>query len=180
MHNLFRILVPDVYLENIYSIDMAKLKEKKNIKGIILDLDNTIIPWGTNNLDDRVLEWVEQVKQNGIRLCLVSNTHKKISDIGHKLGIPFLYSRYKPRRKPFEEAMKIMNTNNKETAVVGDQVFTDIWGGNRLQLLTILVCPLSQSDSLGTTIFSRVLEGFLLSILFKNGKIELTKGKWPK
>ncbi|MFZ2330864.1 MAG: hypothetical protein WAW45_04595, partial [Atribacterota bacterium] len=85
MHNLFRILVPDVYLENIYSIDMAKLKEKKNIKGIILDLDNTIIPWGTNNLDDRVLEWVEQVKQNGIRLCLVSNTHKKISDIGHKL-----------------------------------------------------------------------------------------------
>ncbi|HNR66218.1 MAG TPA: HAD hydrolase-like protein, partial [Atribacterota bacterium] len=90
-----------------------------------------------------------------------------------------LYSRYKPRRKPFREAMKIMNTNNKETAVVGDQIFTDIWGGNRLQLLTILVCPLSRSDSLGTTIISRVLEGFLLSILFRNGKIELTKGKWP-
>ncbi|HNR65145.1 MAG TPA: YqeG family HAD IIIA-type phosphatase, partial [Atribacterota bacterium] len=90
MPHLFRILVPDVYLENIYSIDTAKLKEKKNIKGIILDLDNTIVPWGTNNLDDRVLQWIEQVKQNGVKVCLVSNTHKNISDIGHKLAIPFL------------------------------------------------------------------------------------------
>lgn len=171
--------IPDVYLESIYSIDIKKLNEKKNIKGIILDLDNTIIPWDTKHLDDEVISWIEQVKQNGMKICIVSNTHHNISGIISKLDIPYLYSRYKPWKGPFLRAMKIMNTDKKETAVVGDQIFTDVLGGNYLQLLTILVCPLSQSDSLGTALITRTLERFIMSKWLKNGKIKLTKGKWP-
>lgn len=179
MFSLSQCLIPDVYLENIYSIDIKNLKEKKNIKGIILDLDNTIIPWDTKHLDDEVISWIKQVKQNEMKICIVSNTHHNISAIVSKLDIPYLYSRYKPWSRPFLKAMKIMNTNNKETAVVGDQIFTDVLGGNLLHLLTILVCPLSKSDSLGTAIISRTMERFIMSKNLKNGKIKLTKGKWP-
>ncbi len=179
MPRFLKLFVPDVYLEGVNSIDINRLKEKKNIKGIILDLDNTLIPWGTKHLDKRIVLWIEQAKQSGMKVCLVSNTHNNISDIGRRLAIPYLYSRYKPRSKPFREAMKIMATDNKETVVIGDQIFTDILGGNYLELLTILVCPLSQSDSLGTALISRTLERFIMSIWLKNGKIKLTKGKWP-
>lgn len=179
MFRLSQYFIPDVYLENIYSIDIKKLKEKKNIKGIILDLDNTIVPWDTKYLDEEVILWTEQIKQIGMKICLVSNTHYNISDIVSKLDIPYLYSRYKPRSKPFLKAMKIMNTNNRETAVVGDQILTDVLGGNLLHLLTILVCPLSKSDALGTAIVSRTMERFIMSKNLKNGKIELIKGKWP-
>ena len=171
--------IPDVYLESIYSIDIDKLKEKKNIKGIILDLDNTIIPWDTRHLDNEVITWIEKIKQSGMKICIVSNTHHNISDIINKLDIPYLYSRYKPWRTPFLRAMKIMNTDNKETAVVGDQIFTDVLGGNYLQLLTILVCPLSKSDSLGTALITRTLERIVMSKWLKNGKIRLTRGMWP-
>ena len=150
--------VPDVYLESIYSINIEKLKEKKNIKGIILDLDNTIIPWDTKHLDEKVISWIELLKKSGMKICLVSNTHYNITSIVNKLDIPYLYSRYKPWKWPFLKAMKIMNTSSKETAVVGDQIFTDVLGGNYLHLLTILVCPLSQSDSLGTALITRTLE----------------------
>lgn len=180
MFSFCKLFIPDVYLENIYSIDTEKLKEKKNIKGIIVDLDNTIVPYGKKYLDKRIIYWIEQVKQSRIKICLVSNTHNNISDIGLQLGIPFFYSRYKPMKKPFLEAMKIMETDNTETAVIGDQLFTDVLGGNRLSLFTILVSPLSHSDSLGTTIVNRVLERFILSICLKKGKIKLVKGKWPQ
>ena len=180
MSGLFRLLIPDVYLENIYSVDIKKLKEKKKIKGIIIDLDNTIIPKGTKHLDKQIASWIEEVKQNGLKICLVSNTHTNFSETIKKLDIPFFYSRYKPMKKPFLSAMEVMNTSNRETAVIGDQIFTDVWGGNRLQLFTILVRPLSRRDSIGTVIFNRTLERLLLFFWLKNGKIKLKKGKWPE
>ena len=180
MFHLSKYFIPDVYLENIYAIDFKNLKEQKSIKGIILDLDNTIVPWGTKNLDEGVVSWIEQAKQSGIKICIVSNTHHNISGIASKLDLPYLYSRYKPWRGPFLKAMEIMNTSNNETAVVGDQIFTDVLGGNILHLLTILVSPLSKSDSFGTAIISRTMERFVMSKNIKNGKIELTRGKWPR
>ena len=178
--NYINLFIPDVYLKNIYSIDLAKLKEQKNIRGIIIDLDNTLFPCGKYFLDNRVLSWIKEVKQAGMKICLVTNTHRKnISEIGNDLGIPFFYSRYKPNRKPFRKAMKIMNTTEKETAVIGDQIFTDVFGGNRLKLLTILVCPISPCDAFGTTYFSRPVERFLISHWLKNGKMKLINSRWP-
>ena len=175
-----KILIPDVYLESIYLIDIEKLQEKKNIKGIIVDLDNTLVPWGSNNLDQKIVSWIKQVKKSGMKICIVSNsTANHVLDISNLLDIPFYSSRFKPMKRPFREAMKMMNTINRETVVIGDQIFTDVLGGNRLKLLTILVCPLGQDESFGTTIVNRTLERFILSFWLKNGKIRLIKDKWP-
>jgi uncharacterized protein len=176
-----RKLIPDVYIKNVYAIDIVKLQEKKKIKGIIIDLDNTLVPWGKKVVDEQIVSWIEQVKEKGIKICILSNSHAgHVSEIGNLLDIPFYSSRYKPLKQPFTEAMKIMNTSSAETAVIGDQIFTDVLGGNRLNLLTILVHPIKKQDALGTRLIYRMLERFIMSFWLKHGKIELSKKKWPE
>lgn len=174
-------LLPDVYLENIYSIDIEKLKEQKNIKGIILDLDNTLVPYGQKYLDDKIKNWIKQVKQSGLKIYIVSNSRiKKTTYIGNLLGIPYSYCSCKPWNKFLLKAMEEMNIGYQETAIIGDQIFTDVWGGKLAKLLTILIRPLSPVDSIGTKLINRTLERLLFSFWLKNDKIELIKGKWPQ
>ena len=177
----FDFLLPDVYLENIYSIDIEKLKAQKNIKGIILDLDNTLVPYGQKNPDNKIKDWIKQVKQSGLKIYIVSNSHvRKVTDIGNLLEIPYFHNCFKPMQKYILRAMEAMNTSREETAIIGDQILTDVLGGNLAQLLTILVHPLSPSDSILTNIFNRTLERLIFSFWSKNGKIEQIKGKWPQ
>ena len=178
---MFSKLIPDVYLENIHMIDIHKLQQKKNIKGIIIDLDNTLVPWGETILDKKIISWIKKVKESGLRICIVSNSRAAhVSRIGKLLNIQFYFSRYKPSKRPFIEAMKMMNTANQETAVIGDQIFTDVLGGNRLDLLTILVHPLKKQDALGTRLIYRTIERTIISFWLRRGKINLTQGKWPE
>jgi len=100
--------------------------------------------------------------------------------MGNILGIPSFSSRYKPLKRPFLDAMKMMNTDNKNTAVIGDQIFTDVLGGKRLNLFTILVFPIKRQDALGTRLIYRTLERIIMLNWFKNGKIKLIEGKWPE
>ena len=175
------LLLPDVYLENIYSIDIEKLKTQKNIKGIIIDLDNTLVPYGQKNPKDKIKDWIKQAKQSGLKIYIVSNSHiRKVTDIGNLLEIPYFYNCFKPMQKYILRAMEEMNTANQETAIIGDQILTDVLGGNLAQLLTILVYPLSPADSILTTLFNRTLERLIFSFWSKNGKIEQIKGKWPQ
>ena len=177
---MFQQLIPDVYLKNVYDINIKKLHQTKNIKGIIVDLDNTLVPWGLNKIDPKILSWIKQAKQNDMRMCIVSNSRTNhVTEIGRRLDIPHYSSRFKPFKKPFLKAMKLMNTKPNETAVIGDQLFTDILGGNRLNLLTILVLPITQQDALGTRLIYRALEKLIMFFWFKNDKIRLIKNNWP-
>lgn len=93
MINLTKILIPDVYLRNIYLIDIDKLQEKKKYKGIIVDLDNTLVPWGSNYLDKKIVSWIKQVKQSGMKICIVSNTTANhVLDMSNLLDIPLFQS----------------------------------------------------------------------------------------
>ena len=178
---MFQLLFPDVYVQNVFSIDIDKLHKDKKINGIIIDLDNTLVPWGKKFLDKRIVNWINKIKEKDLKICIVSNSHSShVTEVGKILDIPYYSSRYKPLKKPFREAMKIMNTVNKETAVIGDQIFTDVLGGNRLGLMTILVYPLKKHDAIGTRLLYRSLERLIMSFWIKHGKIRLVKGKWPE
>lgn len=178
---MFSVLIPDVYVKNVYTIDIVKLQKEKNINGIIVDLDNTLVPWGEKYINEKILSWVNMVKTSGLKICIVSNSGSDhIAEIGNRLEIPFYFSRYKPFKRPFIEAMKIMKTENNETAVIGDQIFTDVLGGNRLGLFTILVLPIKKQDALGTRLIYRTFERMIMSFWLKSGKINLIEGKWPK
>jgi len=178
---MFQSLIPDVYIRNVYQIDIEKLEKEKKIEAIIIDLDNTLVPWGKKHLDDKIVSWIDRVKESTLKICIVSNSNSThVTEMGNLLDIPFFSSRYKPLKGPFLEAMKIMNTDSKNTAVIGDQIFTDILGGKRLNLFTILVYPIKKQDALGTRLIYRALEKIIMSFWLKNGKIKLVEGKWPQ
>jgi uncharacterized protein len=143
----------------------------RGIRALVLDLDNTLVPWHGHEVAPPIRAWIEEIRQAGIRLCIVSNTHRpgRLRELAAHLGVACVPSGGKPRRQGFYRALAAMETTVDETAVVGDQLFTDIWGGNRCGLLTILVEPLSQVEFWGTRLVSRNLERLLLRRLKEGG-----------
>lgn len=162
---------PTLQADHVTDITVEFLAER-GIRALILDLDNTLVPWHGREVDARVAGWVTELQNTGTRLCIVSNTHRpgRLKELAMLLGVQWVPSGGKPRRRGFLRAMEAMETSAEVTAVVGDQVMTDIWGGNRCGLLTILVAPLSPREFIGTKIVSRNVERFLLKLLESRGR----------
>ena len=139
-------LYPDFYLNNILDITIPFLKEN-NIKGLILDVDNTLI-----DFDKKLLEgaenWAQMLKENGIQLCILSNSNQKekVEKVATNLQIPYFYFAKKPLKSGFKKAKEILGLENKQIAAVGDQIFTDVIGANRSHMISILVEPIGEKD----------------------------------
>lgn len=143
-------LYPNLYLTNIKEITIDLLKKHK-IKGLILDIDNTLIDYDKNLLDG-ANAWCENLKQNGIKMCIVSNTNKvkKVEKVAKILDLEYIYFAHKPSKKGLLKAQKMLNLKPEEIATVGDQIFTDVFGGNRVGMFTILTKPIDERDILIT------------------------------
>lgn len=159
---LIKLLTPNEELDHVFLITPKFLKER-NIRGLILDLDNTLVPHGpkvvpTLLLRHKLKDWLGELAQNDIKIYIVSNgLPKRVQNWAQKLGIPGISSAAKPFQRNFLRACEQMGLNPSEIAVVGDQLFTDILGGNRLGSYTILVNPLIKTGFLHTRL-TRVLE----------------------
>ena len=176
---LFEVLKPKVYINSIYNIDLKKLKEMKKIRGIIVDLDNTLVAWGGSEIDQRVIDWVKEAKKLELKICIVSNNNSnRVKKFAEILDVPYYSKIIKPFSISFINGLKILNTRKNETVVIGDQIFTDIWGGNRLKLFTILVSPIINRDAIGT-FPQRTLERIIISFWLKRGIIKKEVSNWP-
>lgn len=140
------ILYPDFYLKDVTKITFKMLQEN-NIKGLILDVDNTLIDYN-KHMDKKVKLWVEDLKKQNIKFCIVSNTnkHDKVKKVSEQLGIPYIFFAKKPFKKGFLNAKEKMNLKEENIAAVGDQIMTDIIGANRCKMFSILVEPISDKD----------------------------------
>ena len=177
---MFKILRPKVYVDSICNIDLKKLKKVKNIKGIIVDLDNTLVAWGKKEVSQRIIDWVKEAKRLEFKLCIVSNTKsKRVAELAKIFNIPYHSKYFKPFSIAFNNGLKILDTKKSETVVIGDQIFTDILGGNRLKLLTILVVPIVKKDSIGTFLH-RNFEKIIISFWLRKDIIKKEVGNWPK
>lgn len=155
------LLIPRIYADRLLDIPLAELREQ-NITAFIVDLDNTITDWNSNVVSDEIEEWFRSIQAQGFRVCILSNNgERRIKNVADKLGIPFIHRAAKPRRGAFYRAIYIMGVSAAQTAVIGDQIFTDILGGNRAGLFTILVRPLSGREFIGTKI-NRMLERLVI------------------
>ena len=146
--------------------------ENNNIKALILDVDNTLIDY-YNNLSEETIYWVQNLKKNNIKLYILSNTNKKekVENISKKLDIPYKYFAKKPLKTGFLKVKKELKEKSENIAVVGDQLFTDIIGGNRCKMFTILVEPIEKKD-IWITMWKRPLE----ELIKKNYRKAKTKG----
>lgn len=141
------------------------------IRGLILDLDNTLVQWGQPDPGEGLAGWVEGVRGAGLCACILSNNSPtRVSRFCQPLGLPGIPSATKPLGRAFRSAMTVLGTGPGETAVVGDQVFTDVMGGNRAGLYTILVDPMGEREFFGTRLVRR-LEALWLGHLRRSGRL---------
>lgn len=154
-------LYPKYYCKKVTDINIEFLT-KNNIKGLILDVDNTLIDFDLNIIDG-AREWCNLLKQNGIKLVIVSNTNKKskVEMVANHLNIDYVYKAWKPLKKGLKQGKRILNLNYENIATVGDQIFTDVIGGNRLNMFSILVEPIAKKD-IWITRLKRPLENIVI------------------
>ena len=161
---MLKLLTPDCHLNNIFEIDVDNLQER-GIKGIITDMDNTLVSWSDRTVYPKLEQWFTDLKARGFKLFIVSNNSRdRGSLLARDLDIPAIWYAVKPRRSAFRKAIKHMQLSPEEVAVVGDQIFTDVLGGNRLGLYTILVTPISEKEFFWTKLMRR-LEGKIIDRL---------------
>ncbi len=160
------MLYPKEYLNNVKEITIELLK-KNHIQGLILDVDNTLIDFDRNMLQG-VEEWIANLKEQGIKCCILSNTNKvdKVEQVAKKLEIPFIYFAKKPLKSGFRKAKELLQLEEKNIAVVGDQIMTDVIGANRSNMFSILVKPIQEKDYLVTKI-KRPLEKMIIQKYLK-------------
>ncbi|NLU11414.1 MAG: YqeG family HAD IIIA-type phosphatase [Tepidanaerobacter acetatoxydans] len=171
---MLKLFCPDLYIENIYKLDLQYIK-RKNIKGILIDLDNTLLPWDSVYIEDRLMSWIQQCREEGISLCIISNNkYGRIKHCAEQLGIPAVFGSFKPFKKVFKRGLDILGTQAEQTAVLGDQIFTDILGAKRMGLFAILVKPINDKEFYWTKII-RKLENLLLKIMESKKLISLNR-----
>lgn len=120
------IFYPNIYLNNVKDITIELLNKNK-IKGLLLDVDNTLIDFNLKILEGSK-EWCEMLKQNNIRLCILSNTNKieKVKKVATELELPYINFAKKPFKNGFKRAVKLLELDAKNIGVVGDQIMTDV------------------------------------------------------
>lgn len=150
--------MPSMMSNSIFDIDYKKLKEK-GINFLLFDLDNTIIPDNVKDINDDIRKLFKKIKSLNIKPMIFSNSIKpnKLKRICSDLDIDYVYLAFKPLPFRFNSLIKKNKLNKKEIAIIGDQIFTDVLGGNRVGIMTILVRPISSYDSIFTR-FNRMRE----------------------
>ena len=150
-------LYPNAYFKKIQDIKIQFLIKNK-IKALILDVDNTLID-KQENLSEDVIKWVKEIKGQGVKMHILSNTNRKskVERVANTLQLNYEYFGMKPLKIGFNKVRKILNEDSSRIAVVGDQIFTDIIGGNRAGMFTILLEPISKKEY-WYTIWKRPIE----------------------
>jgi HAD superfamily phosphatase (TIGR01668 family) len=135
-----KILGPSEIVKDIHAIDFRQLK-RQGISALLLDIDDTLIPRTQNDVSPQVFEWVVSRKEEGFKLCLTSNSRHpmRVKYIAETLGVPSLHLSLKPLPFAFWQAMKLLGSAPKTTAMIGDQLFMDILGANLLGIYSIFV-----------------------------------------
>jgi HAD superfamily phosphatase (TIGR01668 family) len=163
--------LPDEHVKSILDIHPEDLK-KRGIKGIITDLDNTLVEWDRPNATPELIKWFEQIKKQNILVTIVSNNNEiRVKEFADPLQIPFIFQARKPMVRAFNKALSQMKIKKEEAVVIGDQLLTDVLGGNRSGFHTILVVPVAQTDGFITK-FNRFAERRIMNWFRKKGMIQ--------
>ncbi len=139
---LDRYFIPDKFVDDIYKITPEELSSN-GIRGLVLDIDNTLVTYDDEGPTPSVLEWFRTMEEAGIKISFVSNNnHQRVAGFNRELGYFAQGKSAKPFGKHIRRAMAHMGTDKSTTALIGDQVFTDIMAGKCAGLRSYLVLPI--------------------------------------
>ncbi len=144
-HGMFDRFFPDEWVESAYSIDYEAYFEA-GYRGLIFDIDNTLVPHGAD-ADERAIELFDRLKKIGFDICLLSNNKKpRVERFNKDVNVNYIFKAGKPYSKNYYVATMMTRTSVQSTLVIGDQLFTDIYGGKLAGIHTILVNPIDKKE----------------------------------
>lgn len=159
--------VPDIYQKSVYAIDYQKLINR-GIKCLLFDLDNTLVPISLKSPNTKLKNFIDDLKKRGFKVIIFSNSPKRrLLPFKNELEVDCSASSKKPNPKKFLQVLKIYGYSISEVAIIGDQLLTDVLGGNRVGITTILVNPISTKDFFWTR-FNRKKEAKIMERLRQN------------
>ncbi|MCI2254466.1 YqeG family HAD IIIA-type phosphatase [Domibacillus sp. PGB-M46] len=168
---MLKLFLPNEQVRSVLEIQPERLKQK-GIKAIITDLDNTLVAWDRPDATPELLIWFQKMREAGIKVLIVSNNNqKRVSTFSTPLDLPFIFEARKPMGRAFRKAIKLLSVRKEETVVIGDQLLTDVFGGNRSGIYTILVIPIAATDGFWTRI-NRKIERRLMTFFQRKGMIQ--------
>ncbi len=152
---------PNRFAPRLHNVSLADL-EAEGIRGLILDLDNTMVAYRQSEVVQDHLDWVEEAHARGFKMVMLSNNFTdRVTAVSTQLRIPCIPNALKPLPTGFMRAKRILALKRHEIAVVGDQLFTDVLGAKLLGFYTILTEPIEPHD-FAVTRFFRFFERLLL------------------
>lgn len=163
-------IYPNLYLDSVKNINPTLLK-KNNINGLILDVDNTLIDYYRNMIEG-LDKWCEEIKQEGIKCIILSNSNKKdkVETVAKKLDIDYIMFAKKPMKSGFKRALERLELESSQVAVVGDQLFTDVLGAKRMNMFSILVKQVAEKDIFITKVKRPIENAIIKKYLKERGK----------
>ena len=163
---MIELYKPDMYKKDIYSVDYKKIKSY-GIKCLLFDLDNTLVPYYRNKPSRKVKDFIERLKDMGFKVILFSNSNKKrLTPFKEILELDCSASSRKPSERKFKKVLLEYKFQESEVAIIGDQIITDVFGGNRVGIFSVLVNPISYREPIWTK-FNRLRERIIIRKLEK-------------
>ncbi len=162
---MFRFFYPDEYYSSAYCINYEEFY-KKGYRGIIFDIDNTLVPHGAK-ADERSIALFKRLNEIGYDVLLLSNNkEERVKMFNEKIGAHTIHKANKPFPKAYRKAMMTMHTKTNNTLFVGDQLFTDVWGAKIAGVRSLLVKPMNPKEEI-QIVLKRKLEKIVLYFYFK-------------
>lgn len=163
----FKLVIPKMYAKDIYSIDYEFLKKRK-MTNLIFDIDNTILPVNDIMVPEELKSFFKMLEGHGFNICILSNNSKdRVIPVARELETGYLFKADKPHKKAFTRALVALDAVKEHTAMIGDQMLTDVKGANEYGIYSILVEPVSDRYDIKTGT-SRVLQNIMVKKLTKN------------
>ncbi len=143
-----RSFVPDLMFDTVFDITPEMLLAR-GVRLVVLDIDNTLVTYGVAEPTEEVIGWVETLKAAGLFVSIASNNHEpRVALFNKKLGVFTTWESKKPFAKSVRAACAHFGVAEKESAVIGDQIFTDVWCARNAGALAILVKPIPYPENL--------------------------------
>ncbi len=168
VHKSVRHFAPIQAMESISGLDL-ELLWRNGKRLLLLDVDNTLVRWKTEDCPPSIAEWLTAAKAMGFEICLLSNTKNpvRLGRISELLGVPIVRGRFKPSRVMFRRALAKFNRKPEEAIMVGDQMMTDILGANRSGIDAVWVRKMEGPEFFGTKV-NRFIEGHISKHVHKS------------